>query len=118
MKVYDCEQCGFWHPAGFTGDCRDDANRIDISEPGVDYIIVPEHEYSGLAALEAVIDNAEIDGLNELDAAAMVEPAREALARIGAAIGAARAVVDCKNDGGDMLGAIDVLAMLLERIEP
>lgn len=35
-----------------------------------------------LAPLEAVIDNAEIDGLNEIEAADMVEPARAALASL------------------------------------
>ena len=32
LKFYECGSCGFFHPATFYGDCRDDNNRFTIEE--------------------------------------------------------------------------------------
>ena len=33
--LVSCGGCGQFHPKGFTGDCRDDANRYPVEDPTV-----------------------------------------------------------------------------------
>ena len=48
MRIFEeCGCCGCYHPEGFYGDCRDDANRygpgdlMKLGEEGVGWSVIP-----------------------------------------------------------------------------
>ena len=44
QEVEDCGSCGCYHPRGYSGDCRDDHYRLEMTDDGTgDFISVTRH---------------------------------------------------------------------------